>query len=365
MKKSFWKIIAVLIVIVMLSSVSIGHTPDVVDYVNYTDVKSIHVPAGVVWSDNFDDEDISDWQLFVHNLTANPDTLEPGNSTAEGGVLRHIGVEWSYAGHNSSVAFGTWSFDVDIQSPDDEYHFYIAFISEIYDDDWLTYSVIGSAYVVGFYLYDTGLTEFRLAGGSHETGTSWFDDYVENNIIGWKNIIITRELSGQFYVYLDGDLILKGKSLQHTTSERFYFLSHGGPAIDNVTVSDTIDYDAAPPEFDPETPNQQIDAGEPFYYDLNASDYSGIDKWWISDSQNFTIDENGIITNNTELVEGDYIVTAYVNDTLGYTQRDTFSLIVNPSTTTDGPLFPTELMVAAAGVSVIVIIVLVIWRKRK
>ncbi|MCK5390645.1 MAG: hypothetical protein KAJ36_09145, partial [Candidatus Thorarchaeota archaeon] len=123
MKKSFWKIIAVLIVIVMLSSVSIGHTPDVVDYVNYTDVKSIHVPAGVVWSDNFDDEDISDWQLFVHNLTANPDTLEPGNSTAEGGVLRHIGVEWSYAGHNSSVAFGTWSFDVNIHNPVNASHF--------------------------------------------------------------------------------------------------------------------------------------------------------------------------------------------------------------------------------------------------
>ena len=135
MKKSFWKIIAVLIVIVMLSSVSIGHTPDVVDYVNYTDVKSIHVPAGVVWSDNFDDEDISDWQLFVHNLTANPDTLEPGNSTAEGGVLRHIGVEWSYAGHNSSVAFGTWSFDVEKASTPTDGYIIINFLSPAFTLD--------------------------------------------------------------------------------------------------------------------------------------------------------------------------------------------------------------------------------------
>jgi len=369
LKKSFPKILFALTIIVMLSVVSIGHTPDEVDYAIVTDAVSNPIPSGIVWSDNFDDEDISDWQQFIHNFIADPDTQEPGNSTAESGVLRHIDKDWSYAGHNSSVAFGTWSFDFDIHDPydeypDDEYHFYIVFISEHFDDDWLTHSEIGSAYAVVFYTYDDRITEFRLVRGYHDTGLRYMDDCVGNNIIGCRNIIITRELSGQFYVYLDGALKLKGKDLLHTTSERFYFIGHEGPAIDNVTVSNTIDYDAAPPEWDPPIPDIQIIAGDPFYYDLNATDYSGVDKWWISDTQNFTIDENGVITSNVELAVGEYISTVWVNDSLGNTGAATFSLIVNPQDIPTTPI-PMELMVAVVGVGVVVILVLVIWRTRK
>lgn len=362
LKKSVWEVVTISLTIVMLFTVSIGHTPDVADCAISMDAKSIAVPSGVVWSDNFDDEDISDWQLFTVNHTASPDTLLPGNSTAVGGVLRHIGEEWSYAGHNSSVAFGTWSFDVDIQVPVDEYHFYVVFISEVFDNDWLTYAQVGSAYGVGFYIYDHGMTELRIVRGSHESGPLFMDDYFEDTIIGWRNLIITRELSGQFYVYLDGSLILKAKNMDHTTSERLYFLSHGGPAIDNVTVSDTIDYDAAPPEYDPPISTQRIFAGEPFYYDVNATDYSGIANWWISDTQNFTIDENGVITNNTELVVREYIVAVYVNDTLGHTQSDLFSLFVDPAPTSSIPL---ELMAAVIGIPAVVVIALVVWRKKK
>ena len=360
MKKSYVEIIATSLAIVMLIVVSVGHTPAAVDGNVTNAAVSKSILSAVVWSDNFDDEDISDWQLFTVNHSVSPDTLHPGTSTAEGGVLRHNGTEYSYAGHNSSVAFGTWSFDVDIQDPYDENDFSIQFISEEFNDDWLTREGVGETYGVGFFVFDTGGNRIVLGRGSHDIGQLMMDTYIGNNLIDWKNIIVTRELSGQFYVYMDGDLILKGKDLTHTTSERFYFLSHGGPAIDNVTVSDTIDYDAAPPELDPPLSNQQIMTGESFYYDLNATDYSGIDQWWIDDTQNFVIDEDGIITNIGNLVSGEYNISISVNDTLGNTQTDSFILSVGSTT-----MFPMELVIATVGISAVVILVLVIWRTRK
>ncbi|MGY5864211.1 MAG: hypothetical protein RTV41_06370 [Candidatus Thorarchaeota archaeon] len=360
MKKMNLRILTALVVVIMLSAVSVGNVPETVEITETIDTTPRAIPSAIVWSDNFDDEDISDWQLFKVNHSATPDTLLPGNSTAVGGVLRHLETEWSYAGHNSSVAFGTWTFDVDIQEPVDEWHFYVAFISEIFDDDWLTYGQIGSAYGVGFYIHDTGSTEFRLTKGNHATGASFLDSYFGNNIIGWRNIIVTRELSGQFHVYLNGDHILQAKDLQHTTSERFYFISPGGPAIDNLTVSDTIDYDAAPPALDQPLANQMIDAGTDFRYDLNASDYSGIDQWWINDTVNFAIDDDGVISNIDVLEAGSFVIEVNVNDTLGNTQTGSFRLTVRELPTA----FPMELVVGSAVAVGFVIIVLVIWRKR-
>ena len=360
-KKSSMKIILVTVVIVMLSTTSIGYSPEVTNCSITTKVESRAIPSAVVWSDNFDDEDISDWQIFKVNHTAEPDTLMPGNSSAEGGVLRQHETEWSYAGHNSTVAFGTWSFDVDIQVPIDEFHFYVCFSSEVFDDDWLTYGQVGSAYGVGFYIYESGTTEIRLTRGNHATGPAFMDTFFDSDIIGWRNIIVTRELSGQFYVYMDGDLILKYNDLMHTTSERFYFLSHGGPAIDNVSVSDTVDYDKAPPEWVQPISDQMINARAPFYYDLNATDYSGIDQWKINNIENFAIDTNGVIANTEILDAGLYNLEVQVNDTLGNTQVGTFRLVVRSLPT----MIPLELLIGGIGVTAVVILVLVIWIKKK
>jgi hypothetical protein len=154
-------------------------------------------------------------------------------------------------------------------------------------------------------------------------------------------------------------LILKGKNLQHTTSERFYFVGSGGPAIDNVTVTGFPIPDAAPPEWDPEPVDQMIDVGTDFYYDLNATDYSGIDQWWINDTVNFAIDDEGVITNIDVLEASSFVISVSVNDTLDNTQTGSFRLTVRELPTA----FPIELVIAGVG-AVVVIIVLVIWRKR-
>ncbi|MFW9808186.1 MAG: hypothetical protein ACFFE6_02290 [Candidatus Thorarchaeota archaeon] len=360
MKKMHLKLLAVVFVMVMLSAFSVSEIPETIGATKTVGPISRATPSEIVWSDNFDDENISDWQIFKVNHTASPDTLIPGNTTAEGGVLRHLETEWSYAGHNSSVAFGTWTFDVDIQIPVDEYHFSIAFISEIFDDDWLTYETVGEAYGVTIYLHEGGNQEIRLTKGNHETGSSALGAYVVSNLIGWNNIMVTRDHSGHFWVYRNGDFIIYGKDLQYTTSERFYFLSHGGPAIDNLTVSDTIDYDAAPPQWDPPLTNQMIDVGTDFHYDLNVSDSSEIDQWWINNTVNFAIDDDGVISNTNALDAGSYVIEVSVNDTLGNTQTSAFRLTVREITTR----FPMEFVIGGIGVAVFVMIVLVIWKRR-
>jgi hypothetical protein len=289
-----------------------------------------------------------------------------------GGVLRHIGGELAYAGHNSSVAFGTWSFDVDIQEPLGFDEIIFPFISEQWNYDWPSMQSVGEAYVLVIYFQPT--LKMNLVKTSHENGNLFMGEYEDPDLEGWNNFIITRDLTGQFYVYLNGDYIMKGQNLQHTSSERFYFMSTGGPAIDNVTVSDTIDYDAVAPEWDPPIYNQHVMSGESFYYDVNATDSSGIDKWWIDDTENFIIDDEGVITNITDIFEGQYPITVGVNDTLGYTRTQPFTLIVHPipTTTTTTPTTsitpigtPPDIpmnLILAVGAGVLVLFILVLWR---
>ena len=356
MKKIVTKGFALCIAIVILTTIAIGESKDMTNATNIAGPQVGAIPAAIIWSDNFDDEDISDWQLFTVDSDL-PEPLLPGNSTAEGGVLRHIGVEWAYAGHNSSVAFGSWSFDVDIQdNVDDE--IMVLFMSEMWNYDWPERDTAGEAYGIVFYLFPT-YVDINLVKMSHDTGHLFLDNYIAAGLAGWNSFIVTREMSGQFYVYMNGELILKGKNLQHTTSERFYFVGSGGPAIDNITVRDDI-IDLAPPEWDPEPVNQMIDVGTDFAYDLNATDYSGLDSWWINDTVNFAIDDDGVITNVDVLEGGSYVISVSVNDTLGFTQTGTFRLTVRELPT----LLPTELILVAVGAAVVIIIVLVIWRRR-
>jgi hypothetical protein len=84
--------VALCIAIVILTTIAIGEPHDLTNVTNTAELHTLAIPSAIVWSDNFDDEDISDWQLFAVDPDL-PEPLLPGNSTAEGGVLRHIGVE--------------------------------------------------------------------------------------------------------------------------------------------------------------------------------------------------------------------------------------------------------------------------------
>jgi hypothetical protein len=361
LREPYGRILVAVVFIVMLANMPIDHTPMIEDYTVCERAPTVHVPSAEVWSDNFDDEDISDWQLFAINHTATPDTLMSSNQSVTGGVLRATGLEWDYAGHNSSVAYGTWTFDVDIQDPVNEYHFYVGIAMEQFNNGWFTRERAGGGYAIGFATPDDGQDYIYLVRGSNDEGVAFLDYYYADDLVGWKNVIVTRELDGQFYVYLDGVLILDALNTYHTSSERLYFFSHGGPAIDNITVSNTVDYDAAPPKWGHPLDDMEIALGDSFYYDFNATDNSGIDQWWINDTLNFAIDDDGTVTNIRDIVVGEYGISVGVNDTLGNTQTGTFTLTVEEGLA----IFPVELMIVAIGVPAVLVVALVIWRARK
>jgi len=51
---------------------------------------------------------------------------------------------------------------------------------------------------------------------------------------------------------------------------------------------------------------------------LNATDIYGIDKYWIDDTNNFSINgDTGEITNATALIVGNYLLEISVNNTDG------------------------------------------------
>ncbi|MHA2323178.1 MAG: right-handed parallel beta-helix repeat-containing protein, partial [Candidatus Thorarchaeota archaeon] len=103
-----------------------------------------------------------------------------------------------------------------------------------------------------------------------------------------------------------------------------------------VTASDT-----SPPVWIESPTTQVLEFGSGFYYNLNVSDYSGLDTWWIDDTMHFAIDTSGIVINITSLPVGTYGLHVWVNDTLGYVLDSTFDVIVVDTT---GPSWVTGLM---------------------
>jgi hypothetical protein len=361
---SFEKLITVSLAIFLLSTLPISHPSHAKTSAAPIDARPSPIPSEVVWSEDFEGE-INDWHLYAVNHTADPDYVIEGNFSLEGGVLRATGPEWNDASHNSSVAYGTWSFDVDIKDPENEWHFYVAFSLKHFSERDLEEERLSPGYAVGFYIPDTGQHEIRLVRGSHDLmpHALWLDTYYSDNIVGWHNLIVTHEPSGFFYVYLNGILILREKNSDYTTSERFLFATPAGPAIDNITVSDTMDYDAAPPEWDHPFQSKTITLGESFYYDLNATDYSGstVDQYWLNDTANFAIDADGIITNIKDLVIGNYGIQVNVNDTLGNTRTGTFTLTVEAVSM----IIPVEFILITTGILAVVIVLVIIWKIKK
>ncbi|MHA1453796.1 MAG: right-handed parallel beta-helix repeat-containing protein, partial [Promethearchaeota archaeon] len=118
-----------------------------------------------------------------------------------------------------------------------------------------------------------------------------------------------------------------------------YSINGSAGAQDNYPLVITIGI----PESDNEKPswvempeNQVIEYGEPFNYELNATDNIAVDECWINDTTYFQIDENGIITNTQQLFLGSYSLEIFVNDT----SNNTISAVIEITCVdTESPLW--------------------------
>lgn len=78
--------------------------------------------------------------------------------------------------------------------------------------------------------------------------------------------------------------------------------------IPNFKKIDEYRRDTDAPIWDQTPKDQIIEYGEYFSYDINASDISGIDYYWINDTSIFFINTEGLIVSITTLNLGQYWV---------------------------------------------------------
>lgn len=96
--------------------------------------------------------------------------------------------------------------------------------------------------------------------------------------------------------------------------------------IMQITIKDTT-----APTWDQTPTNQSLKFGEDLIYDVNASDLSGIDHWWISDFSNFSIDSNGIINNTITLIVGEYLLEVRAYDAYDNYCTITITISIEPT----------------------------------
>ena len=177
--------------------------------------RSTNCQAAVVWNDNFNDNDYDGW------------TLELGSFTAIDGSLR--GVDATNAiRHDTTTTQGTWSFDVQILAQTSAY---ITLFGEV-----VLSGIVDECYTIRINQFGIDLRQ----------STDWSNTYLDQTsftdpISGWQHLDVTRDGSGQFYVYLNGTQLLEGIDTTHDTALFFVLYCTNTAAFDNIVVSDTVD----------------------------------------------------------------------------------------------------------------------------
>ncbi|MFX1502901.1 MAG: SBBP repeat-containing protein [Promethearchaeota archaeon] len=129
-----------------------------------------------------------------------------------------------------------------------------------------------------------------------------------------------------------------------------------------ITVQDTII-----PNWDGVPTDQIVTYGENLYYDLNASDLSGIDHYWINDTSSFNIDDDGVLTNIVSLSPGAYYLEVRAYDPWGNFCLSNIKISVISETPTQQPPFVIGIIILISiigGMGVIGIILYLLRKKR-
>lgn len=122
--------------------------------------------------------------------------------------------------------------------------------------------------------------------------------------------------------------------------------------------------------------DQELEYGAEFVYQIAAADLSGIDHWWLNDTEYFSIDEFGVIRSNTILSPGVYGLNVTVFDPYYNNLSAVFSInVIGGSSTlteTTGPTNSTRdvfdsvmtfLLGALLGGVVVLILVIVLLKR--
>ncbi|MFW9979820.1 MAG: hypothetical protein ACFFEJ_17190 [Candidatus Thorarchaeota archaeon] len=111
--------------------------------------------------------------------------------------------------------------------------------------------------------------------------------------------------------------------------------------------------DQTPPTWDQSPDDIEWEFGAAFHWDLNATDLSGLDTWWLNDTENFDIDDFGVIRNITLLPVSPYGLHIFVNDTFGGILDVEFTVFIIDTTAPTG-LSPSSPLIMEFGDSIMV-----------
>ena len=182
----------------------------------------------VVWSEDFDDGDYDGWPAGFGEWAIINGTLQGQEPSPD--------RPYCLLKKPSTLAYGTWSFDVNLKKGKS---LSIAFINNNE-----TFSTYGHWYELDL-LPRTGSTVFSFVkvGGAYSDTKEIFTYYTTEEELHdtWHHIDITRELDGRFSFYLDAEFLFDIFDNNIVTSEEFAITSHpDGAFIDNIEVSDEI-----------------------------------------------------------------------------------------------------------------------------
>ncbi|MFW9965094.1 MAG: Ig-like domain-containing protein, partial [Candidatus Sifarchaeia archaeon] len=186
----------------------------------------------VVWSDSFDDGDISDW-----SVTRGGFTLADGTMTGATSI-------WNWANIESTVTQGTWSFDVRYMGIDG---FNVWFMSnELVVSDYYNPR---EGYFIQISMYTGSIQLMRDLNRQQIV----LDSYTpEEGLDGWWSITVTRTACGELSVFIDGVLRMQAIDTTFDTSQWFAFEAFNTHSIDNIVVqqagspSSVVDSEALP-----------------------------------------------------------------------------------------------------------------------
>ncbi|MHA2295886.1 MAG: hypothetical protein ACXAEU_07170 [Candidatus Hodarchaeales archaeon] len=210
------------------------------------------VTATEIWSENFNT--LGEWELrgadWPFPLDWNPDFAP----TIENGVLQmpntQTDLHVSQAIHSSTVAYGNWSFDWYV-TPGAEHEAYD--IVNFIVNNFINESGEQRMEMTGYLLALTSNEKVGSNLNAHAvTLAEWINisnlwmvlkEYqFPSALEGSYHIDITRDITGEFSIYFNKELVLQETDNTTTTSEHFVFGSwYGDTVYDNLTVSDTVE----------------------------------------------------------------------------------------------------------------------------
>ena len=214
------------------------------------------VSGSIAWSDDFNDGNYDGWTITGFY---GPVVGDWGETAGKADIVNdelwftgnQIFRNFSYAIHESSVAYGNWSFDVKVKPIyNSSNHTHIYFIDPRPPDDLPKISSTFSGYDILIYSApwtidvpdwmkpaDDTAPSFLLV---ERPGVSILGTYSVDEINGSYHFDVTRDETGRFKVYINGTLRIEAVDNTYTTAQSFYLTSESGIGYDNIVVRDDV-----------------------------------------------------------------------------------------------------------------------------